>query len=46
MIFAYGEELFSTGRYIIIDSSFCVLKGLIQLMKKIIFACAVIKKIR
>ena len=37
---------FATGRYVIIDSSFCVLKGLIQLRKKVVFACAVIKKIR
>ena len=35
---------FATDRYVIIDSGFCVLKGLIHLRKKGIFACAVIKK--
>ena len=34
---------FATGRYAIIDSGFCVLKGLIQLRKKGVFAFAVIK---
>ena len=38
--------IFSTGRYVLIDSSFCVLKGLIQSRKKGIFACAVIKNRR
>ena len=38
------KSYFATGRYVIIDSGFCVLKGLIQLRKKGIFACAVIKK--
>ena len=37
---------FATGWYIILDSGFCVLKVLIKLSKKIIFACAVIKKRR
>ena len=36
---------FATGGYIIIDSGFCVLKGLIKLRKKGVFACAVIKNI-
>ena len=35
---------FYTGRYVILDSGLCVLKGLIQLRKKGVFACAVIKK--
>ena len=35
---------FSTGRYVIIDSGFCVLKGLIQLRKKGVYTCDVIKK--
>ena len=35
---------FATGRYIILDSGFCVMKGLIQLRNKGIFSCAVIKK--
>ena len=37
---------FATDRYVILDSGLCVLKGLIQLRKKGIFACAVIKKRR
>ena len=37
---------FSTGRYVILDSGFCVLKELIQLRKKAILACDVIKKRR
>ena len=40
------KNYFSTGRYITIDSGLCVLKGLIQLRKKGIFSCAVMKKIR
>ena len=37
---------FTTCRYASIDSGFCVLKGLIQLRKKSIFAYASIKNIR
>ena len=37
---------FTTGGYLSIDSSLYVLKGLIQLRKKGIFACAIINKIR
>ena len=40
------KSYFSTGRYVIIDSGFCVLKGLIQLMKKGVFVCSVINKRR
>ena len=40
------KSYFSTGRYVILDSIFCVLKGLIQLRKKGVFACAVTKKRR
>ena len=39
------KSYFATVGYAILDSVFCVLKGLIQLMKKGIFSCAVIKKI-
>ena len=35
---------FATGRYVILDSDFCVLKGLIQLRKKGVFSCDVINK--
>ena len=38
------KSYFSTGRYIIIDSGFCVLKGLIELSEKCVFDCAIIKK--
>ena len=38
------NNYFYTGRYVILDSGFCVLKGLIKLRKKGIFACAVINK--
>ena len=40
------KSYFSTGRYVILDYGFCVLKGLIQLRKKGIFSCAVVKKRR
>ena len=40
------KSYFATGRYVIIDCDLYVLKGFIQLSKKGIFACAVIKKIR
>ena len=36
----------ATVRYVILDSGFCVLKGLIGLRKKGEFACAFIKKRR
>ena len=38
------KSYFVTGRYVNIDSGFCILKGLIQLSKKGIFPSAVIKK--
>ena len=40
------KSYFATGRYVILDNGFCVLKGLIKLMKKGIFVCAIIKKRR
>ena len=40
------KSYFATGRYVILDSGFCVLKGLIQLRKEGISTCAVIKKRR
>ena len=46
LFFRTMKSYFPTGRYIIIDYVFCVLKGLIQLSKKGIFACYVIKKRR
>ena len=40
------KSYFATGMYVVLDSGFCVLKGLIQLRKKGIFACAFINKRR
>ncbi len=40
------QSYFSMGRYVILDSGFCVLKALIQLKKVGMFACVVIKKRR
>ena len=40
------KRYFSTGRYVILDSGFYVLKGLIQLRKKGIFSFVVINKRR
>ena len=40
------KSYFDTGRYVIIDYSFYILKVLIQLGKKVIFAYSVIKKRR
>ena len=33
------KSYFSTGRYVILDSGFCILKGFIQLRKKGIVSC-------
>ena len=38
------ECYFTTGRYVILDSGFCVSKALVELKKVGLFACAVIKK--
>ena len=38
------KKYFTTGRNVIIDFDFCVLKGFIQLRTEVIFACSVIKK--
>jgi hypothetical protein len=40
------QSYFATGRYVVLDSGFCVLKALLQLKKVGMFACAVIKKRR
>ena len=40
------KSYFATGRYVILDSGFCVLKWLILLIKKGFFACDVISKRR
>jgi hypothetical protein len=37
---------FGAGKYIVLDSGFCVLKALIELKKHGIYACALIKKRR
>ncbi len=38
------QMYFWTGKYIVLDSGFCVLKALIELWKKGVFACALINK--
>ena len=40
------KRYITTGKYVIIDSVFYVLKGLVQLRKKVIFACSFVKKRR
>lgn len=40
------ENYFGSGRYVVLDSGFCVLQGLKWLRKKGLFACALIKKRR
>ena len=40
------KSYFATGRYVIIDYGFCVLKGLIQLRKKGVFGFSVINNRR
>ena len=40
------KSYFSTVRYVILNYGFCVLKELIQLSKKGVFACSVIKNRR
>jgi hypothetical protein len=39
-------SFFSTGRYVVLNFGFCVLKALVELKKVGMFACAVIKKRR
>ena len=38
------QSYFASGRYVVLDSGFCVLKALVKLKKVGMFACAVIKK--
>ena len=40
------KSVFNTGRYIVLDSGFCVLKALIELRQNGLFGCALIKKRR
>lgn len=40
------RQIWSTGKVIILDSGFCVLKGIVELMKRGVFASALIKKRR
>ena len=40
------KSYFASGRYVILDSGFCVLKGIIELRKRGVFSCALIKKRR
>ena len=45
LFFRIIKSYFATGRCVIFDSGFCILKGLIRLRKKGVFACDVMKKI-
>lgn len=38
------SNVFWTGKYVVLDSGFCVLKAIIELRKMGVFACALIKK--
>ena len=40
------KNYFGSARYVVLDSGFCVLKALIELKRKGVFACALIKKRR
>ena len=40
------EPVFNTGRYVVLDSGFCVLKALVELRRNGVYACALIKKRR
>ena len=40
------QSYFGTGRYIVLDSGFCVLKGIVELKRHGLFGCALIKKRR
>ena len=46
LLFHMMKIYFDTGRYLILYSGFCVLKGLIQLRERGVFACYIIKKRR
>ena len=37
------KSYFATGKYIVLDSGFCILKGIDKLRKRGLFACALIK---
>ncbi len=37
---------FTLGKYVVLDSGFCILKGIIELKKHGVYACALIKKRR
>jgi hypothetical protein len=40
------QSYFGTGRYIVLDSGFCVLKAIVELKRHGLFGCALIKKRR
>ena len=40
------QSIHQSARYVVLDSGFCVLKGLISLVKSGVFACSLIKKHR
>ena len=40
------QSYFASGRYVVLESVFCVLKGIIELRKRGVFAASLIKKRR
>lgn len=40
------KSYFASGKYVVLDSGFCVLKGIVELRKRGLFACSLIKKRR
>jgi Transposase IS4 len=40
------EQIWGSGKVVVIDSGFCVLKGLIELRKQGVFGAAIVKKRR
>ena len=44
LLMCLAQTIYNSGRVIILDSGFCVLAGLLQLLKKGLYASAVVKK--
>ncbi len=39
-----GKNYFGSAHYVVLDSGFCVLKALVELKRRGVFACALVKK--
>jgi hypothetical protein len=46
LLLRLSENLWHSGKIVVLDSGFCVLRGLIELRKKGVFAAAIVKKRR